>query len=133
MSSEHDRDKRRVCSLRVSVLWVPETVSPHAACEYSWSRPPSRPPAQNAYIGYLCGQMRTPTGQLEVRASVEVGPGPVSVWVLHAVKNVLVFRIDSAYYSAAVLGAIRGGAARFSVTVRLDSKIRTAIAAGDLG
>ena len=40
----------------------------------------------------------------------------------------LVFRIDSAYYSAAVLGAIRGGAARFSVTVRLDSKIRTAIA-----
>jgi len=41
----------------------------------------------------------------------------------------LVFRIDSAYYSAAVLGAIRRGGARFSVTVRMDPKIRAAIAA----
>jgi Transposase DDE domain group 1 len=41
----------------------------------------------------------------------------------------IVFRIDSAYYSAAVLGAIRRGGARFSVTVRMDSKIRAAIAA----
>ena len=40
----------------------------------------------------------------------------------------LVFRIDSAYYSAAVLGAIRGGGACFSVTARMDPKIRAAIA-----
>ena len=39
------------------------------------------------------------------------------------------FRIDSAYYSAAVLGAIRRGGACFSVTVRMDPKIRAAIAA----
>jgi Transposase DDE domain group 1 len=41
----------------------------------------------------------------------------------------IVFRIDSAYYSAAVLGAIRRGGACFSVTVRTDPKIRAAIAA----
>ena len=41
----------------------------------------------------------------------------------------LVFRIDSAYYSAAVLGAIRRGGACFSVTVRMDPKVRVAIAA----
>src|ERR1700722_19139116 len=41
----------------------------------------------------------------------------------------IVFRIDSAYYSAAVLGAVRAGWARFSVTVRMDPKIRAAIAA----
>ena len=40
----------------------------------------------------------------------------------------VVFRIDSAYYSAAVLGAIRRGGACFSVTVRIDPKIRAAIA-----
>jgi hypothetical protein len=40
-----------------------------------------------------------------------------------------VFRIDSAYYSAAVLGTIRAARAHFSVTVRMDPKIRAAIAA----
>jgi hypothetical protein len=40
----------------------------------------------------------------------------------------LVFRIDPAYYSAAVLGAIRRGGARFPVTVRMDAKVRAAIA-----
>jgi hypothetical protein len=40
----------------------------------------------------------------------------------------LLFRIDSAYYSAAVLGAIRGGGAFFSVTVPLHRKVRAAIA-----
>ena len=38
-------------------------------------------------------------------------------------------RIDSAYYSAAFTGAIRRGGACFSVTVRMDPKIRAAIAA----
>ena len=41
----------------------------------------------------------------------------------------IVFRIDSAYYSAKVLGAIRAAGACFSVTVRMDPKIRAAIAA----
>src|SRR5207342_3745168 len=41
----------------------------------------------------------------------------------------LVFRIDSAYYSAAVLNTIRRGGACFSVTVRMDPKIRVAITA----
>jgi hypothetical protein len=40
----------------------------------------------------------------------------------------IVFRIDSAYYSAKVLGAIRAAGACFSVTVRMDRKIRAAIA-----
>jgi DDE family transposase len=40
----------------------------------------------------------------------------------------LIVRIDSAYYSAAVLGAIRAGGARFSVTAPLHRKIRAAIA-----
>jgi len=40
----------------------------------------------------------------------------------------IVFRIDSAYYSAAVLGSIRAAGACFSVTVRMDARIRTAIA-----
>jgi hypothetical protein len=39
-----------------------------------------------------------------------------------------VFRVDSAYYSAAVLGAIRAGGARFSVTVSMHAKVRAAIA-----
>ena len=43
-------------------------------------------------------------------------------------SGLLVFRIDSAYYSAAVLQAIRRGGARFSVTVPVDRKIRAAIA-----
>jgi hypothetical protein len=41
----------------------------------------------------------------------------------------IVFRIDLAYYSAAVPGAIRATGACFSVTVRMDPKIRAAIAA----
>jgi hypothetical protein len=40
----------------------------------------------------------------------------------------LLFRIDSAYYSAAVLGAIRAGGACFSVTVPMHARVRAAIA-----
>jgi hypothetical protein len=43
--------------------------------------------------------------------------------------GLLLFRIDSAYYSAAVLGAIRAGGACFSVTVPAHRKVRAAIAA----
>jgi Transposase DDE domain group 1 len=38
-------------------------------------------------------------------------------------------RLDSAYYSAAVIGAVRGQGARFSVTVPVNASIRAAIAA----
>src|SRR5512142_806702 len=41
----------------------------------------------------------------------------------------IVVRLDSAYYNAAVTGAIRGQGARFSVTAPMNSSIRAAIAA----
>jgi hypothetical protein len=40
-----------------------------------------------------------------------------------------VVRLDSAFYNAAVIGAIRRGGARFSVTVPMNASIRAAIAA----
>jgi hypothetical protein len=43
--------------------------------------------------------------------------------------GLLVFRIDSAYYSATVLGTIRRGGACFSVTVPMHRKVRAAIEA----
>jgi hypothetical protein len=39
----------------------------------------------------------------------------------------IIVRMDSAYYSAAVIGAIRGQGARFSVTVPVNASIRAAI------
>jgi hypothetical protein len=41
----------------------------------------------------------------------------------------IIVRMDSAYYNAGVIGAIRGQGARFSVTVPVNSSIRAAIAA----
>ena len=41
----------------------------------------------------------------------------------------IIVRLDSAYYNAAVIGAIHRGGARFSVTVPLNASIRAAIAA----
>jgi Transposase DDE domain group 1 len=41
----------------------------------------------------------------------------------------IIVRMDSAYYNAAVIGAVRGQGARFSVTVPMNSSIRAAIAA----
>ena len=41
----------------------------------------------------------------------------------------IVVRLDSAFYNAAVIGAIRRGGARFSVTVPMNASIRAAIAA----
>ena len=41
----------------------------------------------------------------------------------------IIVRLDSAYYNAAVIGAVRGQGARFSVTVPMNSSIRAAIAA----
>jgi len=41
----------------------------------------------------------------------------------------LIVRLDSAFYNAAVIGAVRRGGARFSVTVPMNAGIRAAIAA----
>jgi hypothetical protein len=41
----------------------------------------------------------------------------------------IIVRMDSAYYNAAVIGAVRAQGARFSVTVPMNSSIRAAIAA----
>ncbi len=41
----------------------------------------------------------------------------------------IIVRMDSAYYNAAVIGAVRGQGARFSVTAPMNSSIRAAIAA----
>jgi hypothetical protein len=43
--------------------------------------------------------------------------------------GIIIVRMDSAFYNAAVLGAVRRGGARFSVTVPVNSSIRAAIAA----
>ena len=41
----------------------------------------------------------------------------------------IIVRMDSAYYNAAVIGAVRRGGARFSVTAPMNASIRAAIAA----
>jgi hypothetical protein len=41
----------------------------------------------------------------------------------------IIVRLDSAYYNAAVIGAVRGQRARFSVTAPMNASIRAAIAA----
>jgi hypothetical protein len=41
----------------------------------------------------------------------------------------IIVRLDSAFYNAAVIGAVRRGGARFSVTTPMNSSIRAAIAA----
>jgi Transposase DDE domain group 1 len=43
--------------------------------------------------------------------------------------GLIIVRMDSAYYNAAVIGSIRSHGARFSVTVPMNSSIRAAIAA----
>jgi hypothetical protein len=43
--------------------------------------------------------------------------------------GMIIVRMDSAYYNAAVIGAVRRGGARFSVTVPMNASIRAAIAA----
>ena len=43
--------------------------------------------------------------------------------------GIIIVRLDSAYYNAAVIGAVRGQDARFSVTVPMNSSIRAAIGA----
>jgi hypothetical protein len=62
------------------------------------------------------------------RGAASLAAEAISAARLAGCAGRLVFRIDSAYYSAAVLGAIRAGGAFFSVTARMDRKVRATIA-----
>ena len=62
------------------------------------------------------------------RGAASLAAEPISAARQAGCTGLLLFRIDSAYYSAAVLGAIRAGGACFSVTVPLHRKVRAAIA-----
>jgi hypothetical protein len=63
------------------------------------------------------------------RGAASMAAEAISAARLAGCTGQLLFRIDSAYYSAAVLGAIRAGGARFSVTVPLHAKVRAAVTA----
>jgi hypothetical protein len=62
------------------------------------------------------------------RGAASLATEAISAARLAGCTGQLVSRIDSAYYSAPVLGAIRAGGAFFSVTARMDRKVRAAIA-----
>jgi hypothetical protein len=63
------------------------------------------------------------------RGAASMAAEAISAARLAGCTGELLFRIDSAYYSAAVLGAIRAGGARFSVTVPMHARIRAAVTA----
>jgi len=44
-------------------LWVPKSLSHHAACEYSWISPRRAGPAQNTYTGHVGGRLRATGGR----------------------------------------------------------------------
>jgi len=62
------------------------------------------------------------------RGAASMAAEAISAARLAGCTGELVFRIDSAYYSAAVLGTIRAGGACFSVTAPVHRKIRAVIA-----
>jgi hypothetical protein len=45
-----------------SIVWVPETVSPHATCVYSWIRPPSRSRRRTRILVTSAGGCARPAG-----------------------------------------------------------------------
>jgi hypothetical protein len=68
----HDRDASftrafdavfQAAGIRV-ILWVPETASPHATCEYSWIRPPSRSRRRTWTLALGAGGCGCPAGGL---------------------------------------------------------------------
>jgi Transposase DDE domain group 1 len=69
----------------------------------------------------------------EGRAAAARGAGSFVAEALAAARaagatGLVLFRADSAFYSAAVVAACRRAGARFSVTVRMDAAVRRAIA-----
>ena len=69
--------------------------------------------------------------QRGLRPGRRVASPPQSVATARAAgcTGILVARADSAFYSAAFTGAVRAAGAFFSVTVRMDPKVKAAIAA----
>jgi hypothetical protein len=61
------------------------------------------------------------------RGAASLAAEAITAARLAGCAGLLLFRIDSAYYSAAVLAAIRAGGASFSVTVPMHCKVRAAI------
>jgi hypothetical protein len=62
------------------------------------------------------------------------GAASMAVQAIHTARDcgcagTIVVRLDSAFYNAAVIGAVRRQGARFSVTVPMNASIRAAIAA----
>jgi hypothetical protein len=63
------------------------------------------------------------------RGAASLAAAPVAAARATGCTGTLVVRADSAFYSAAFTGAVRRAGAFFSVTVRMDPKVRAAIAA----
>jgi hypothetical protein len=63
------------------------------------------------------------------RGAASFAAGAVSTARATGCTGTLVVRADSAFYSAAFTGTVRRAGAFFSVTVRIDPKVRAAIAA----
>jgi hypothetical protein len=63
------------------------------------------------------------------RGAASFAAAPVAAARATGCTGTLVVRADSAFYSAAFTGAVRRAGAFFSVTVRMDPKVRAAIAA----
>src|SRR5690348_3893869 len=90
---ERDQASLRATPIVLGTLWVPETVSPHAAWSYSWMRPPSRSRPYHAdtttfgrRIGSPCGWALAQMWALEVsRDRVAVRLPDVLAWGLRCV------------------------------------------------
>jgi hypothetical protein len=63
------------------------------------------------------------------RGAASLAAGAIGTARAAGCGGVLVARADSAFYSAAFTGAVRRAGAFFSVTVRMDAKVKAAIAA----
>jgi hypothetical protein len=63
------------------------------------------------------------------RGAASLAAGAIGTARAAGCGGILVARADSAFYSAAFTGAVRRAGAFFSVTVRMDAKVRAAIAA----
>ena len=92
----------------------------------------------NALAGVISTPLSAPViGAVRLRggnAASGRGAASLAKEVIGTARNcgctgLIIVRLDSGYYSAAVISAIRAAGARFSVTVPMNSSIRAAIAA----
>ena len=63
------------------------------------------------------------------RGAASFAAGAITTARAAGCTGTIMVRMDSAYYAATVIAAIRRAAARFSVTVPMDPKVKAAIAA----